>query len=450
MLLLTDGRVLIQNQGKKNTGSSDWWVLSPDAKGNYTDGTWAQAASLPSTYAPLYFADAVLPDGRVVIEGGEYNHGIEDWTNKGAIYDPIANTWTMITPPTGSGWSRIGDGPGTVLASGQFMLGASGFSGTTAEATLNATTLSWAATGAGKADGNGEEGWSLLPDGQVLTVDTTGAPNTEVYTPSTGSWTSAGAVPAPLVDAIGEVGPQTLMPNGQVLAVGATGNTDLYNTATGVWSAGPTFPVIAGQQYDSADGPAAVLPNGEVLIDASPGDYQLPSAFFVYDPTGSTLTQIASAPNAAAQQSNFGYMLMLPNGQVLFNERCCTTDPLYLYTGGGHPSASWRPTITSVPTTLVSGTSYTVSGLQLNGLTQDSAYGDDYQSATNYPLVRVTNDATGDVIYARTSAFSTMTVAPQAPSSATFTLPGTVETGASTLVVIANGIASSPVAVTVQ
>ena len=38
------------------------------------------------------------------------------------------------------------------------MMGASGYTTTTVEAILNETTLTWTATGAGKADGNGEEG----------------------------------------------------------------------------------------------------------------------------------------------------------------------------------------------------------------------------------------------------------------------------------------------------
>ena len=47
--------------------------------GNYANGTWSQLASLPvingTQYAPLYFASAVLPDGRVLIMGGEFNGG---------------------------------------------------------------------------------------------------------------------------------------------------------------------------------------------------------------------------------------------------------------------------------------------------------------------------------------------------------------------------------------
>jgi len=105
---LTDGTVLAQGYGE-----SDWWKLTPDNKGSYQNGTWSQVAALPSGYQPLYFAESVLADGRVVIIGGEYNHNNFSFTNLGAIYNPIANTWTAIGHP--KGFDYIGDSPSTVL-----------------------------------------------------------------------------------------------------------------------------------------------------------------------------------------------------------------------------------------------------------------------------------------------------------------------------------------------
>jgi hypothetical protein len=91
-----------------------------------------------------------------------------------------------------------------------------------------------------------------------------------------------------------------------------------------------------------------------------------------------------------------------------------------------------------------------LGGRQLSGLTQGAAYGDDFQDATNYPLVRITNDASGAVTYARTFAFSNLSVAPGNLSSARFTLPRSVRDGKSKLVVVTNGIASRSVDVTVS
>ena len=74
-----------------NDGYSDWWKLTPDINGSYVNGSWSQLASLASDYGPLFFGSAVLADGRVLVEGGEQNFSQYVWTNKGAIYDPIAN-----------------------------------------------------------------------------------------------------------------------------------------------------------------------------------------------------------------------------------------------------------------------------------------------------------------------------------------------------------------------
>lgn len=50
----------------------------------------------------------------------------------------------------------------------------------------------------------------------------------------------------------------------------------------------------------------------------------------------------------------------------------------------------------------------------------------------------------------RSSGFTSTAVAPRAPGSANFLVPSGMETGAAKLYVVANGVASKPVAVTVN
>jgi hypothetical protein len=84
-------------------------------------------------------------------------------------------------------------------------------------------------------------------------------------------------------------------------------------------------------------------------------------------------------------------------------------------------------------------------------LSQAVAFGDEFETSTNYPLVRITNQSTGHVFYARTHGHSTMAVATgNATVSTKFDVPAGMETGASSLqVVVANGIPSPAVAITV-
>jgi hypothetical protein len=431
-LLMTDGSVMVQDN------TSNWYRLIPNVNGDYIEGRWRQAASLPAGYGPLYFGSAVLADGKLVIDGGEYNFFNPAETNQGAIYDPVADTWTSISPP---GWSEVGDASSVVLADDTFMLGNCCNS---SQALLNESTLTWTLTGRGKADGNSEEGWTLLPSGRVLTADVGNEPNSELYNPRNGSWSSAGPLPGDLTFAF-EIGPQVLRPNGTVFAVGANGLTAIYQTGRHTWVAGPTLPTVNGQPLHDTDGPATLLTNGTVLLAASPGLYKPPMSMLLFNGRG--LVQVAAPPNAPNDSSFDVRLLMLPTGQVLETDG---SDDVEIYTPRVHPDLSTAPTITSVPSTLMHGSTYTIAGTLFNGVSQANAYGDDDQQATNYPLVRIQNSATGHVFYARTHDHSFMGVASMATVTTMFDVPAGIEVGASTIEVIANGVASAPVAVTVN
>jgi len=451
-LLLTDGTVLAHDEG---ADFQAWYKLTPDASGSYVKGTWSRLASLPSGYAPLYFGSAVLPDGRVIIEGGEYNFGVPTWTNLGAIYDPLRDTWTSVAPP--AGWQNIGDAQSAVLANGTFMQSSCC---TKQAALLDPATLTWTNTGAGKFDVYDEEGWTLLPSGQLLTVDAyvfqydASGTNSELYTPSTGTWASAGSTVVQLWDshcgdasrASFEVGPAVLRPDKTVFAMGSNGcgaaHNAIYDTRTGRWSAAPDFP----QNLGVSDGPAALETNGNVLIMASNRVFKKGAKFLEWN--GTSFTTIAGPPGVRSDSSFYGHFLQLPTGQLLFTDFSSDMD---VFTPGGTSSPSWAPTIASAPRSVIRGETYTVSGTQFNGLSQGATYGDDYQSSTNYPLVRLVNRATGHVFYCRTHDHSSMGVATGSTRVSTrFDVPADAEAGASDLVVVANGIPSAPVKVTVQ
>lgn len=460
--LLTDGTVLVHE-----SCSRYWYKLTPDINGSYINGTWSAIAPMPSGYEPLYYASAILSDGRLIINGGEFNNSSPNldcstvsgnYVTLGAIYDPVNDFWTPVAPP--SGWTTIGDAESTVLANGTYML-ASCCASPPAAALFNASTLTWTPTGTGKADSYSEEGWTLLPSGFVFTADAyvnTGScgRNTEIYNPLSGSWTSAGASPTQLADCgppkpTYEIGPAVLRPDGTVvafsgLASGAPAGTAIYRSYSRDWLNGPLLPAINGQNFDLADASASWLPTGNILFAASPGYANPPTHFFEFS-TANTITQVADTPNSPNFPSYPIYFLLLPTGQVLATDY---TNIVEIYTPSGPVNRVWGPRSISVPSTLRHGQSYTLRGLQLNGLTQGALYGDDAQSATNYPLVRITNNATRHVFYARTYNFLTRSIAWDAPSMASFVVPGQIELGASSLAVVTNGIPSAPISVTIE
>jgi len=451
---LTDGTVMAQGNN-----DNDWWKLTPDINGSYVNGTWTQLASLPAGYAPYANASAVLADGRLVIIGGEYNFGVFTLTNLGAIYDPVANTWTSLAPP--AGWDFIGDSPSLVLPNGRYVVGQKL---TKQMAELDPKTLTWTALRSkGKSDFNAEEGWTLLPDGSILTADVLHAPNSEIYSPSAQEWVSAGSTIVNLRSKTteegcvpygngstlycyfppGEIGPQILRPDGTVFVTGSftsistdgftgPGNTSVYDTVTGTWTPGPIFP----NDDNAGDAFAVLLTDGNVLVEGDTG--------IGYEFDGTDLTQTAILTPQLFVESS---LMVLPTGEVLVGSFASAET----YTSTGTYQSSWAPTISSYPTTVTRGSTYQIYGTQFNGLSQAAAFGDELQTATNYPLVRITNNSTEHVFYARTHDHSTMGVATgTATVSTNFDVPVSMETGPSTLVVVANGIPSLPVSVTVQ
>jgi hypothetical protein len=467
-LLLTDGTVIVHISCTPN-----WYRLTP-TNGNYVKGVWSAIAPMPNGYAPRFFASAVLRDGRVIVEGGEYSGPAcaRTDTTLGAIYDPRSDRWTPVDPP--SGWAKIGDASSTPLADGTYFLSTDQNDKT---ALFDAAKLTWTATGTGKFDGNDEENWTLLPSGNILTVDayTDKSPcgmNSEEYVPGTGKWIGTGSTIVELSGCSGlirtlEAPTQILRPNGTVVAFGATASrpsqnfpvhTSIYSVAKSKWAAGPDMPKVGSVNYTMADAPAAILPNGNVLIAASPatwlntttGGYPTPTHFFVFN--GATFTQVgdvANSPNLNSFEMNF---LVLPTGEILGVETDYPNVEVFPATGSTLvccSAKSWAPTIAKFPSSITDGTTYTISGTQFNGLTYGASFGDDEQANTNYPLIRVTNTATKTVSYCATFNFSTMGVATGGTAVST-DFSCAAPAGPSTLVVVANGIASAPVNVAIK
>jgi hypothetical protein len=460
MLLLTDGTVMCADEGPALGGSPRWQKLTPNNKGDYVQGTWSALADAPT--APLYFSSAVLRDGRVFVAGGEYQDGLNWDLLAVQIYNPVTDVWSVASLPPG--WTNIGDAPGCVLPDGRVLVG-SIFTNRTA--IYDPDNNTWVAAADKQNASSSEETWTLLPDETVLSVDCLGHPNAQKYIIAANQWVPIGATPSDLVEAASiEIGPAILLPDGRIFCTGATGHTAFYKmppiaSQAGTWSSGPDFPPQPGHPTIGAkDAPACLLPSGNVLCIAGPVDgiadhYLAPMFFFEFEPGTGTFALIANPPGNPATLPPFvGRFLLLPNGDVLFSNG---TTNVAVYEPAGGPGPTWLPTITAIQdlagnavTNLAVDTWYTLVGRQLNGLSQAVNYGDDAQMATNYPLVRIQNDASNDVVYCRTQNHSSMGVATGSIVQSTqFVISPGIGLGASTLQVVANGIPSSPLAVTI-
>jgi hypothetical protein len=451
MMQLSDGTVMAQEGGgSPNFGTTNhWFKLTPDASGSYQNGTWSSLASMSATRQ--YYGSNVLPSGKVFIQGGEYSSAGGE-TATGETYNPLTNTWAAnANAPFG----EFGDDPTELLPNGKIL---SGYINDARTNLYDPATNTWTATGTKlNSDQSSEESWVQLPGGKVLSYDvwssiSSGVGHAQVYNSSTGTWSATGNVPGSLLtsSSIGyEMGPAVLLPDGRVFQIGALAHTAIYTPSTNSWVAGPDIPGV----YGADDAPAAILPNGQVifLADKGPtsGTFSPPTHMFDFDPTTNTITDITNSLPAAlrtelnADPSYQSRMLVLPSGELLLapNNQDDTGNKLWIFTPDGLPNDSWKPTISSVVDN--GDGSFTLTGTQLNGISEGASYGDDAEMSSNYPLVRLV-DTNGAVFYGRTSSWTPGVATGSAVETVKFTAPAGVNVFACKVFVIANGIASDP------
>ena len=392
----------------------------------------------------------MLPDGRVIFEGGEYiDGGKEVWSNLGAVYDPKVNAWTPVVPP--AGWLNIGDAASVLLPSGVYMQ-ANCCSHDYQTAFLDARTMTWTEGPNTLSTNNNEVGWTLLPNDTVLEVASEMICGTDkgsqIYQPSTNTWVCGPELPTNLYNGgkgDKELGSTVLTYNGEVLQVagGTAMGTAILNLSTNTWSVGPTPP----GNYNQDDAPSVVEPNGKVLLlMVDKLDGPATCQFFEFDPTTNVLSYAPNPPQCPNNNPGQARLLPLPTGQILFSIAYSHT--LELYNPAGAATLAAAPSIAPPALSLYSGEANNMLvGSQLNGLSQAVFYGDDYQGATNYPLVQLI-DAQGHVWYARNHDDSYSGIAPHKISYTKFDVP-ILATGGYTMRVVTNGIASNSVRVAV-
>jgi len=447
MLLLTDGRVMCLTQDSSGTMSQEgniWDLLTPDSTGSYANGTWTQLPRMRDTR--LYCASWVMPDGNVYIAGGEYGIGY----SSGEVYNTNTQTWTSI-PGVPFGWYFF-DGVAENLYDGNILHGivyAPGASPSVDNLIYNETGNIYS-IGPQSLGSHDEVSWIKLPDSSILSTDLY-TEHTERYIPKLNEWLRDSDLKNYVTDhTIYEMGPGFLLPNGNVFILSDTTYTAIYtpsgDTNKGTWIQGPAMPMANGVQMGCPDAPSAMMPDGNILCSFGPAQtYNLPVYFYEFNYLNNTFTQINAPTGGDSLPYDTVYegcMLDLPDGTVLYSQQY--SNRYYQYIPSGTPLAAGKPTIDNI---IANCPNFKITGKLFNGITEGAAYGDDWQMATNYPIVRLTNGTR--VYYAKTTNWNRVgaIMTGSAEDTADFLIPP-MPVGAYSVEVIANGNASAPYSLT--
>jgi hypothetical protein len=275
--LLQNGQVLLAggfvNDVWDDGGSSSYNVanLYDSATGVFS-GTGGMTANRGGHTATL------LANGKVLLAGGANQDPTGMGQASAELYDPSTSAFT----PTGSMAAGRFLHTATLLQNGKVLIVGGALTSTSdplASAELYDPATGVFTTTGSMATAREQHTATLLADGKVLIAGGTTATGTgdlqptataEVYDPSTGSFSAAGAMAAAR-----SLHTATLLPSGNVLVAGGgdeNSTAELYDPATN------SFSITGGMEIGRSGHTATLLPNGSVLV-AGGGIYLgLPSA----------------------------------------------------------------------------------------------------------------------------------------------------------------------------
>lgn len=358
MLQLTDGTIMIQNGGSRG-----WMRLTPDIHGSYIDGVWTSKLINPMSFARLYFASQVLPDGRVWILGGEYTGPFQDqnFAPSGEIWNPVTNSWSTITPyPSQTGCGRVTVTSNAHIAAGsnvitgiystdRFQVGwtvtgpgiptgaavTNVDSSSQVEISRNATVTAVAVTlvfnGAALAC-FGDDPSILMPGENILAGNIVNR-STYTYSVATNSWNFAAS--KFYNDASDEEG-WAKLPGDAVLTYDifqsirtGAGYAELYNPSSGAWAgispadgtASGTLPVLSSSALGFELGPILRLQDGRVFVIGANNHTALytpaTNAWAAGPDIMGTLSNAFGTIDPASFGADDAPAALMPNGHVL-------------------------------------------------------------------------------------------------------------------------------------
>ena len=313
--LLPNGKVLVTGGDPAVTGvsgSATSELFDPAAGSFALSGTMVDARAGHKA--------TLLSNGQVLISGGRGPNGA---LATAELYDPTSGLFTS----TGAMSAARQEHSSTLLADGRVLI--AGGTDPSNSIYTSGAELYDPASGTFSLAGNliaarAFHTATLLPNGTVLIA---GGGNSsgplagvEIYDPVTGASTFVGNMSTPR-----QLHTATLLPNGKVLLAGGQGTSlvalasaELFDPATG------TFTLTGNMLTGSVDSNATLLPDGTVLISAG---FTSPATISeIYNPATGSFT--ASGDLVSARRGNKA--TLLTNGQVLL-------------AGGGSPVPQSNP-----------------------------------------------------------------------------------------------------------
>jgi len=349
--LLPNGKVLIA-AGCNN----DSQALANAELYDPTTGTFTKTGSMGT--GRTGHTATLLPTGKVLIVGGINHDTGRDSLTSAELYDPTTGAFTA----TGSMGTGRADPTATLLSNGKVLITGGIVSNDSTDSLTSTelydpTTESFTVTGSLGAARIYHTA-TLLPNGKVLITggrnyNSLGLDSAELYDPTTGSFTATGSLER------GRAGhTATLLSNGKVLIVEGIGNRglpvypeELYDPSTGAFITPTTGGTVSSWRLDHT---STLLPNGKVLIGGgtSYAHDSLASAE-LYDPATGAFTANSSMGLGRSMHT----ATRLPNGNVLmagggnYNSYALASAELYdpQDSAPGFPSHSYNPSVYVFP-----------------------------------------------------------------------------------------------------
>jgi hypothetical protein len=369
------------------------WLMGGEYTGPFFDANWGPQAEIYNTVSNSWSEAASYPPqtgcglvpvtssvsltaGSVAIDGIYSTYRIlPGWTVAGAGI-PANTTVVEVQSPTsvtmsakatasgptvvqfvGEPTSCFGDDPSILVPGGRILAGN----------LLGPETYLYSISGNAFTptgtkvynDSSDEEGWAVLPNGQILNYDlfqsiATNTGYAETYTPATGLWTgispadgtARGTLPLLSDPEVGyELGPIIRLLDGRALVIGANQHTALYTPSSNTWAPGPdmradlTGPggTIPNALFGADDAAAGILPNGHVFLTADAG----PNPISLRGRTRAGSASV-SLPTTAGLQSTWsvaeadGKNKTIPPGAVIYSVDSPTSITLGTFNSSGN------------------------------------------------------------------------------------------------------------------